>query len=141
MNGSNMLISTKPGALETTNTKLAAALSAVGIPLNKTVPVRLLAGENGRTHCFFFQEKSPCGDYITIDLMRAWDDKEWHRQNPEHPFAYLKVAFDNMERLTDYVRSGTPIGHVTKGKKIGFLSLNASDTAQKIFFKELNRHS
>jgi hypothetical protein len=137
---SSTLINLPPGSLETTNTKLAAALTAVGIPLNKDCPVRLLAGGNGRNHCFFFQEKSPCGDFITVELIKAWDDREWHLTHPEHPFAYLKVAFENAERLTDYVKKGTPIGTVTRGHKIGFLSLGASDAAQKIFFKELNSH-
>lgn len=127
--------------LETTNTNLAAALCAVGIPLRKEAPVRLMTVTGkGESHCFFFQEKSPCGDYVTSDLIKAWDDKEWHMRNPEHPFAYLKVAFENKERLTDYIKKGTRIATVQKGSKIGFLSLNASDADQKRFFTELNRN-
>ncbi|MES2923686.1 MAG: hypothetical protein V4819_19180 [Verrucomicrobiota bacterium] len=134
------LINLPPGSLETTNTKLAAALSAVGIPLREECPVRHITGvRGGDSYCFFFQEKSPCGDYITAELIRAWDDPVWHMKHPEHPFAYLKVGFDNAERLTDMIRSGTPIGCVTKGSKIGFLTLDASDAAQKIFFQELKR--
>lgn len=126
--------------LETSNTKLAAALCAVGIPLRKETPVRLMAGPRGDTHCFFFEEKSPCGDYLTAELIKAWDSKEWHLRNPEHPFAYLKVAFENQERLTDYIKKGTRIATVTRGSKFGFLSLDASDGAQKRFFDELKRH-
>lgn len=127
--------------LETTNTDLAAALCAVGIPLRKDVPVRLMAGTGkGDSHCFFFQEKSPCGQYVTADLIKAWSDKEWHLRNPEHAFAYLKVAFENRARLMDYVKSGTRIATVQKGSKFGFLSLNASDDAQKRFFDELKRY-
>jgi hypothetical protein len=125
--------------LETSNTKLAAALSAVGIPLRSESPVRLMTGLRGDTHCFFFQEQSPCGQYRTIELIAAWDNKEWHLKHPDHPFAFLKVAFENAERLTDYIKKGTRIAAVTRGSKIGFLSLAASDTAQAIFFKELKR--
>ena len=75
----------------------------------------------------------------TKELILAWDDEGWHTRNPEHPFAYLKVAFQNFERLTDYCRKGTPIAFVTKGSKIAFLSLNASDQLQEKVFKELNR--
>lgn len=127
-------------ALETTNTKLAAALCAVGIPLRKDTPVRLMTGLRGDSHCFFFEAQSACGDYKTDELIKAWDNKEWHLRNPEHPFAYLKVAFDNAERLTDYIKKGTRIATVTRGSKFGFLSLAASDTAQKRFFDELKRH-
>ncbi len=125
--------------LETANTKLAAALCAVGIPLRKETPVRLMAGGRGDSHCFFFEPIRPCGNYNTVALIKAWDDKDWHLKNPEHPFAFLKVAFDNAERLTDYIKRGERIAIVERGSKFGFLSLRASDTAQKIFFKELNR--
>jgi hypothetical protein len=125
--------------LETSNTKLAAALCAVGIPLRKETPVRLMAGDRGDSHCFFFQEQSPCGEYKTAELIKAWNDREWHLRNPEHPFAYLKVAFENHERLTDYVKKGSRIATVTRGSKFGFLSLDASDVAQKRFFTELKR--
>jgi hypothetical protein len=126
--------------LETSNTKLAAALCAVGIPLRKETPVRLMSGPKGDSHCFFFQERSACGEYQTDELIKAWDSKEWHMRNPEHPFAYLKVAFENHERLRDYVKKGTRIATVTRGSKFGFLSLEASDIAQKRFFDELKRH-
>lgn len=125
--------------LETANTKLAAALCAVGIPLRKETPVRLMAGGRGDSHCFFFQPHSPCGNYNTVELIKAWDDKAWHLRHPEHPFAFLKVAFDNQERLRDYILRGERIAIVEKGSKFGFLSVRASDAAQKVFFKELNR--
>lgn len=126
------------GSLETKNTKLAAALCSVGIPLREGEnAVRLITGDSGDSHCFFFQEQSPCGHYVTAELIKAWDDPEWHIRNPEHPFAYIKVAFENNARLTDYVKKGTRIATVKRGHKIGFLSVRASDEAQKRFFKEL----
>jgi hypothetical protein len=126
--------------LETSNTKLAAALTAVGIPMKKEKPVQIITGGRGADRvAFFFEAISPCGLYHTRELMLAWDDEGWHLRNPEHPFAYLRVAFQNMERLTDYCRQGTPIGFVTKGSKIAFMSLNASGELQKKVFKELNR--
>ena len=124
--------------LETTNTQLAAALSAVGIPLRKETPVRLITGDRDQ-HAFFFEEISPCGLYKTEELIRAWNDKDWHERNPEHPFAYLKVAFQNHARLTDYVKSGVRIAAITRGHKIAFVSLNASKALQDKVFSELER--
>lgn len=124
--------------LETTNTDLAAALSAVGIPLKKQCPVRILTGDRDQ-HCFFFEAQSPCGNYVTAELMLAWNDREWHLRNPEHPFAYLKVAFENRARLRDYVKGGEKIAVVTRGSKFGFISLNATPKVEREFFKELKR--
>ncbi len=125
--------------LETTNTKLAAALAAVGIPLNKTVPVRVMTGDRGDSFCFFFESKSPCGNYETAELIKAWDDKEWHERHPEHPFAYLKVAFENQARLTDYVRKAAPTAVVEKNGKIAFLSRYSIDSMQQKIFRKLNQ--
>jgi hypothetical protein len=127
------------GSLETTNTELAAALSAVGIPLRATNPVRVLTGDCGSRHCFFFMERSPCGLFNTMELIKAWSDPDWHEKHPEHPFAYLLVGFRNREKLTNYIRKGTPTAAVKKGKKIAFLPLNASDVLQSKVFTELNR--
>jgi hypothetical protein len=127
-----------PG-LETTNTNLAAALCAVGIPLRKKTPVRVVAGPKGDRYTFFFEASSPCGIYKTHELMRAWDDAAWHDKNPEHPFAYLKVACDNEKRLLDYIKRRVPIAAVVKGSKIAFLSLHAPDAVQRAVFRELGR--
>lgn len=128
------------GTLETTNTMLAAALAAVGIPLRSPGGVRLITGDTGERHCFFFQEKSPCGNYDTVELIRAWDDPDWHLKNPEHPFAYLLVSFRNHQRLTDYIKRGRRIAAVRKGDKIAFLPIDANDALQKTVFTELARH-
>lgn len=125
--------------LETTNTKLAAALSAVGIPLSETVPMRLLTGDRGDSCCFTFQDKSPCGEYITEDLIKIWDDGEWHERNPDHPFAYLQCAARNEARLLDCVKSGIPIVAVQKNGKIGFVSYHAPDAVQRLVEQELKR--
>lgn len=127
------------GSLETTNTMLAAALAAVGIPLRAQGGVKLLTGDFGERHCFFFEPASPCGNYRTVDLIRAWDDPEWHEKHPEHPFAYLLTGFRNQQRLTDYIKRGRRTAAVKKGGKIAFLPIDASDSLQKTVFAELAR--
>jgi hypothetical protein len=125
--------------IETTNTQLAAALCAVGIPLRKGLPCRVITGRGADRVAFFFEAQSPCGLYQTDKLIKAWDDPEWHRKNPDHPFAYLKVSFENHKRLLDYLKSGVPIAAVEKGNKVAFISLNASDALQRKVFAELKR--
>ena len=126
-------------SLETNNTDLAAALCAVGIPLRKANPVKVLTGEGGDRHVFFFEERSECGLYRTAELIQAWNDEAWHIRNPEHAFAYLKVAFENRKRLLDYVKSRVPIAAVKKGNKVAFLSLRANDDIQRKVFAKLNQ--
>jgi hypothetical protein len=126
-------------SLETTNSDLAAALCAVGIPLRAENPVRVMTGHGGDRHCFFFEERSPCGNYKTHDLINAWDDKEWHRTHPEHPFAYLKVAFQNRARLRDYIRQAVPTFIAQKHGKFAFLSINASPATEQKVFKRLHQ--
>lgn len=123
---------------ETTNTDLAAALCAVGIPLKKGCPVRILTGHGGDRHSFFFEPISPCGNYRTFELIQAWDDREWHRQHPEHPFAYIKVAMQNRKRLMEYVKGAVPIFVAEKHGKLAFLSFNASPETEKKVFNRLN---
>jgi hypothetical protein len=125
-------------SLETTNTELAAALAAVGIPMDPICPIRILTGAGGDRHCFFFQEKSPCGNYKTDDLIRAWNDPDWHRTHPEHPFAYVKVAFKNKHGLVDYVKRGVPTFVAEKHGKIAFIPLSASSDLEQKVFKKLN---
>ena len=127
-------------SLETTNSKLAAALTAVGIPLKKSKPVQIMTGTKGGDRvAYFFEAKSPCGLYDTKELMLAWENEEWHRRNPEHPFAYLKVGMQNLERLNEYCRKGTPIAFVSRGSKVAFLSVKSSDELQQKVFTELKR--
>jgi hypothetical protein len=129
----------RSSSLETANTQLAAALCAVGIPLRANLPVQIFTGDRGDRVTFFFEPVSPCGLYHTSQLINAWEDAEWHRKNPEHPFAYLKVAFTNQTRLLDYIKSGVPIAAVEKGSKVAFIALNASDQLQRKVFARLNR--
>lgn len=124
---------------ETTNIDLAAALAAVGVPLRKNNPVRILTGHKDR-RAFFFEQASPCGKFRTLDLIRAWDNKQWHRDHPEHPFAYVKVALHNRHRLIEYIKGSVPIFVAEKHGKLAFLSVNASPETERKVFQRLNSH-
>ncbi len=43
------------------------------------------------------------GEYVAVEeeLIAAWGDDAWHLASPEHPFAYIKCALSNRERLVD----------------------------------------
>lgn len=123
----------------TTNTMLAAALAAMGIPFdtkpNSIVTGDGIAGDSRIT--WYFEPRSTCGLYSTAQLLAAWDDKEWHRRNPEHPFAYIKCAMQNFCRLMDKVKRDVPIGMIKQRGKIALVSLNSSQHQQDLIFKQL----
>ena len=79
----------------TSNTALAAALSAVGIPLAEKPFVRVVGdGIRGERVVWFFDPQSPCGKYRSTELIAAWSDNAWHLANPATTTPW------NMEGLT-----------------------------------------
>lgn len=124
----------------TSNTVLAAALTAMGIPLHTEKPLSVATGDgiaaSGRV-TFYFEQRSLCGQYTTAELIAAWEDKDWHDKHPEHPFAYIKCAFQNYARLLDKVKKEVPLGIVRKHKKLAIVSLNASQHLQDVIFRRL----
>lgn len=124
--------------LETQNLPLAAALAAAGVPLDRNCPCREILREGAKPVVFFFFEPTTAdGRWTTRELIEAWNDPEWHRRNPEHPFAYIKCAMGNRERLLDLVKERTPLACVQRGRKQAFLSVNASTSLQDAIFAHL----
>jgi hypothetical protein len=124
----------------TTNTLLAAALSAVGIPFHRTRASAIVTGDGIRGNhriTWYFEARSLCGKYSTKELIAAWDDRDWHQRNPEHPFAYIKCASQNHQRLIDHLKQDTPLGLVRKGDKVALVSMNASQHVQDVIFSKL----
>lgn len=124
--------------VETTNTDLVSCLTALGIPLVKETPCRRLVGDINRIS-WFLQATSLCGKFHTRELVLAWDDPTWHERNPEHPFAYMMMAFRNKPRLRAYIREGTPTYATRRGDKIAFVSVDAPDAIQRLVEKELRK--
>lgn len=125
-------------SVQTTNTDLAACLTAVGIGLDKQTPVRRLEGDASRM-TFFFNEVSPCGQYHTRELMLAWDDLTWPDRFPEHPFAYLMAGFRNRARLRDYIKKAVPTVMIAKNGKFGFAPLNCDARTETLVLRELKK--
>jgi len=124
----------------TTNTMLAAALTAMGIPLHTERPFSVATGDGivgDHRVTFYFEQVSICGQYSTAELLAAWEDREWHDKHPEHPFAYIKCAMQNYGRLLDKLKKEAPIGVIRKHKKLALISLNASQHLQDLILRRL----
>jgi hypothetical protein len=122
----------------TSNTCLAAALTACGIPL-ATKPFIQVVGDGikGERTVWFFEPVSLCGKYKTGELIEAWNNETWHIANPEHPFAYIKCALLNRERLVDKVKQNIPMACIRRRGKILFLPLNATPRTEDFFLSKL----
>lgn len=123
--------------LQTDQLSLAAALLAVGIPLFEGTPFVKTRTEKGPKYTFLFQSTSACGAFKTGELMRAWEDVDWHLSNGEHPFAYIKCAFTNRERLLDKVNQGTELVMIEKNGKMALISKGASEALQTSILSQL----
>jgi len=122
----------------TSNTCLAAALTSGGIPLAEKPCVRVVgAGSRGERVVWFFEPQSLDGKFQTKELIAAWNDDGWHLANPEHPFAYIKCALLNRERLVDKVKQDVPLACVKRRGKIALLPLNASPRTEDLYLRNL----
>ena len=122
----------------TTNTSLAAALTAVGIPLSAKPFIKVVGdGVGGERTMWFFEQQSPCGKFKTKELIAAWGDDTWHLAHPEHPFAYIKCALSNRERLVDKVKQDVPLACIKRRGTIAFIPLNATLHEQDMFLRKL----
>ena len=122
----------------TSNTALAAALFALGIPLAEKPFVRVVGdGIRGERVVWFFDTQSADGTYQTKQLIEAWNDDSWHLANPEHPFAYIKAALMNREALVRKIKQDVPLACISRRGKFAFLPLNASPKTEDLFLRYL----
>ena len=121
----------------TSNTCLAAALCAVGIPLSVKPFIKVAGDGGGERTVWFFEPQSEDGKHQTKKLIEAWSDDAWHLKNPEHPFAYIKCALLNRERLVDKVKRDVPLACIRRNGKIAFIPMNASPRTEEKFLRYL----
>ncbi len=133
MNSLNHLSSTA-----TSNTSLASALTAVGIPLAEKPFIKTVGdGISGERTIWFFESASACGKYRTDELVKAWSDESWHLANPEHPFAYIKCALKNREMLVEKVKQNVPLACVKRHGKVAFIPLSAPQHIQDLYLRQI----
>jgi hypothetical protein len=121
--------------LQTEDIELAAALLACGIPLWRDIPIERHAGRL----TFFFHPSSPCGAFATGPLMLAWQDRQWHISNPEHPFSYISCAIENRRRLMREIHRKVPLVVFIRAGFPQFLTLNADTRTEKLFMDEMKQ--
>lgn len=98
-------------AHRTRSTLLASALYAVGVNFFEREPLVHFKDErSGREYTVWqFEPKSRDGKYVTSELAAAWNDDEWFKANPDHPFAYVQAALDMRQNLVDVIKQNKPM--------------------------------
>lgn len=92
----------------TTNTRAAAALYALDVPLDMARTLSSMAGDgiNGIRITWHFAEASPSGD-SSAKMIKAWDDREWAKANPECPLVNIKAAFLGHAEIIRSIKDGS----------------------------------
>ena len=121
----------------TPDLNLTAALLAMGVPFDDELPYIESKSTKGNFHSFILRDQTTCGQYLTKDLIQHWNDPSFVQNNPEHPFAYIKAAFENRTGLLDLVKKSVPFIVIEKNGKYGVISENADKELQDKIIKGL----
>lgn len=117
----------------TSDLALAAALFSLGIPMTEE-PVKT-SNEDGIVYTFYVGGESEDGKYNTMEMVAAWVNPVWHDENPDHPLAYMKSAFENRNILLDIVKQCKHYVQVISKGKIKMIPYAASKEEVKKLLK------
>src|ERR1051325_9843429 len=110
--------------------QLVAALTALGIALDDECPYletrELIEERERRLVTWTLKAKSECGRFDTRKMIAAWHDPQWAAQNAEHPFAYIKAAFQNAAKLAEHTSALAPVALVRKGQRFALVPFDAT---------------
>jgi hypothetical protein len=128
--------------IQITDINLVSALLTMGISPEVEAPItkvkRFDRDGNPFEHCTFnFQGESMCGQYKTTDLIHAWNNPNFNDEFPEHPFAYIRCAFNNREFALDKVKQAIPLIIIEKNGKHVAISENASKQLKEETFRKI----
>ena len=133
-------IDTDPASSE--KTELIAALTALGIPLDGDCPFQetreMVDGREQRVVTWVLKPASVCGRFETQAILKAWDDPAFARNNPEHPFAYIKQAFENRARIARTAAAQSPLALIRKGKRIALIPFDATPERREELLSQLD---
>ncbi len=112
---------TGSSAQATSNTDVAAALGVL-VPMREDKRLEKTSGAVEQV-TFYFEAQSECGQFQTVELIRAWDDKVWQRDRPRHPWSYLRVFFQNRHRLRDMRSKGVQLAATWREEKMELVTV------------------
>jgi hypothetical protein len=123
--------------------RLAAALTALGIPLDPNVG---LAWYREQTDAGVRDTTSVALEGISADrkfnagaLAKAWNDDAWHAANPTHPLAYIRTAFRNLDKMLRFVAEEQgPLALIRRGNRTAVISKRTTPEVRAKIMQGLN---
>lgn len=92
----------------TTNTRAAAALVAYDVPLDVSRTLTTISGDGitGVKVTWHLAELSARGE-SSAEMLKAWDNQEYAKANPDCPIVCIKAAFLRHAELVREIQQGT----------------------------------
>lgn len=109
MNDSQLVEGDK--VFNTNDTKLAAALTAVGFKMTAP-PMRIEPQEEGGKRIFVYTfdpdaSVDHCGEALGLsEFCKRWKDSKHWREHPDDPLNYMRAALENYQRILHCINHG-----------------------------------
>ena len=105
-----MAIEEKTQIIQVRDTKLAAALLTVGLPLRKDPPYFKKENADGSTYLVWnFETKTKDGMFTAVELIKAWNkEEEFVEANQNHPFSMAAQAIRNYRKMVEHTHNQKP---------------------------------
>jgi hypothetical protein len=111
-------------------TQLITALTVLGISLDADCPYQetreMVESCEQRVVTWVLKPVSDCMRFDTQEMILAWNDPEFVRCNPEHPFSYIKQTFENHAQIVAGIGAQAPLALIRKGKRIALIPMDAT---------------
>lgn len=127
--------------VRTGDPNFAAALHAVGIPLDPRQPeVTIISERDGKPQtCWIFLPVSECGRFTAKMVQQVWGDLEWIRNNPENPLAYAMATLMNRHRFIDNAKTQAVYYEILNGNSMALIRANAPQAKQDAILARIGK--
>lgn len=102
----------------TSDTRLVAALAAMGIACEDQSSGGAVQSRSGITRTWVLSAVSNCGKWKLSDLLKWWRDKYFHVSNPTHPFNRVKCALASDKAFGDALKGQLGMTSARRGDSL-----------------------
>lgn len=101
------MVAMKGDSGATTNTRCAAAIYAMDVPIDAGKTLTSAAGHGIKGTCivWHFAESNHRGE-SSAAMIKAWDNQEYAKENPKCPLVNIKAAFVRHAELVNLIQAG-----------------------------------
>jgi hypothetical protein len=134
--------------LKSTNTRvIAAALSCGCKPAEKAYsdtvedtpegPKRVVTWIMDGDEKAVFEPIEKREELSFSEVRARFTDRQWCIANPNHPIAYIRAYYDNLNSLLDFVRQQKPMVLIRRGNKTAVIPADCSDERRQKILSQL----